>query len=104
MTMTIALNGTDKNPYDPFGLTQNPFPQLAHAELDRAGQQLNKLGGPSIPHDRYDAYIRETLTGHVSEELILLCIARFVPGRYVIFSVKWDEHGTRLPNYFKSEV
>ncbi len=84
--LTVALNGTDVNPFAIHGLTQNPFPQIAKAELMGAMNSLNKLGGPPIPHDTYEAYIRDVLKGW-SEEFVAGCVARFKPGEMVKFEV-----------------
>lgn len=88
LTLRVALNGTDTNPYHRMGLTQNPFPQLARAEWDLHCLNLQKLGGDPIPHDRAEEYIRQTLLGF-STELVDLCVAKFRPGEYVKFEVKF---------------
>lgn len=85
-TLKVQLNGTSENPWLAMGFTQNPFPQIAKAELMPAMNQLNKLGGPPIPHDRAEAYIRETLKGW-SEEFVAGCVARFKPGKVAKFEV-----------------
>jgi hypothetical protein len=90
MKFKVALNGTDTNPWLKFGLTQNPFPQLGKYEYDRACLQMQKLGGPSIPHEWAEQYIREILKGF-SEEFVDLCVRQFKPGEYVEFDVYFPE-------------
>jgi len=84
--LTVYLNGTDTNPFQKWGLRQNPFPQLARAETDIFEHRLNKLGGDPIPRDRPEAYIREVLAGF-STEFIDLCVAKYRPGEMVQFVV-----------------
>jgi hypothetical protein len=87
-TLTVRLNGTDENPFHRFGLSQNPFPQLARYETDRAVQRLQALGGDPIPDV---AYIRPWLTGYFSDEFIDGCVARFKKGEMVEFDVSWED-------------
>ena len=87
MTIKVSLNGTNSNPFHAFGLTQNPFPQIAEHEYAGACLRLQKLGGDPIPNVEY---IRETLKGF-SEEFVELCCKQFVPGKYVTFDVEWKE-------------
>lgn len=82
--LRIDLNGTDENPFNQWGLTQNPFPQIASAE--RAVLAIQKLGGLPIPDE---AYIRKTLKSLVSDELIDLCCLKFKKGEMVRFEVSW---------------
>ncbi len=86
MKLKVELNGTDKNPYEQMGLTQNPFPQTGKAEWDEACLRIQKLGGPPIPADRAEAYIRETLAGF-TQEFVELCVRNYKPGIYVKFYV-----------------
>lgn len=83
----VELNGTSENPWHKMGLTQNPIPQLAKYELDRACLIVQKLGGDPIPNTDY---IRETLKGF-SPEFTELCCAKFVPGETVKFEVYWED-------------
>ena len=85
MKLKVALNGTDTNPYMKMGFTQNPFPQVAKAELMHAMNQLNKLAAEPIPDTRY---IRETLKGW-SEEFVDLCVQKFKKGQYIEFTVEF---------------
>jgi hypothetical protein len=85
--LKVELNGTNENPYNVFGLTQNPFPQIAKMEYMHHCLNLQKLGGEPIPNVEY---IREVLKGW-SEEFIELCCSRFKPGEYVEFIVKLPE-------------
>jgi hypothetical protein len=84
--LDVALNGTRENPFHAFGLTQNPFPQLAKAELRHADSAINKLAAAPIPHDSYGEYISKVLDGW-DQDFIDLCIGNFRPGEYVKFSV-----------------
>jgi hypothetical protein len=86
----VELNGTDSNPWHIFGLTQNPIPQLGKYEYDRACLQMQKLGGPPIPHDRVEEYIRKVLKGF-DEEFVKLCVDQFKPGEIVRFEVFFPE-------------
>lgn len=84
----IELNGTDTNPWHKFGLTQNPFPQLARMETDRYVLRWQGLGGDPIP----DAdYIRSHLKGYATQELIELCVASFRKGTLVKFIITWPD-------------
>jgi hypothetical protein len=87
MKLRVSLNGTDTNPHHKWGLTQNPFPQLAKAEYDRACLHLQALGGDPIPNVEY---IREHLKGW-NPEFVELCCSRFVKGEYVRFTVEWKD-------------
>ena len=87
MILRVNLNGTAVNPFERYGLKQNPFPQIAKAELDGAMRQLNRLGAEPIPPGNYKEHIREVLAGW-SEEFIEGCIARYMPGQMVKFDVR----------------
>lgn len=84
-TLTVVINGTDVNPWLEFGLTQNPFPQIAKAELMPAMAQLNKLGAEPI---KSTAQIREILKNW-SEEFISLCCEKYRSGKTVDFTVSF---------------
>jgi len=84
--LRVELNGTSINPYVKFGLTQNPFPQFAKAELAPAMMQLNLLAAEPIPMNDYERHIRSTLVSW-STEFVDLCVANFVPGERVRFTV-----------------
>ena len=84
--LKVTLNGTTRNPFLEFGMTQNPFPQVAKAELMPAMMQLNKLAAEPIPMNDYARYIRQVLTGW-SDEFVDLCICNFVPGERSTFTV-----------------
>lgn len=86
MILTVRLNGTDKNPYAIYGVSQNPFPQIASYELQAHVMNLQKLGGPPIPTETAEQHIRNILKGW-SEEFITLCIRRYKSGEYVKFDV-----------------
>jgi len=91
LTLKVSLNGTGDNPFQRYGLHCNPFPQLGRGkEFDPFERRVAQLGGAPIPHDAYQAYIREKLEGF-SEEFVELCIARFVPGEYVTFRIVFPE-------------
>lgn len=84
MQIRVDLNGTGENPYARWGLSQNPFPQIASAETDMHLRHLAKLGAEPIP----DAdYIRHHLKGW-SQEFIDLCIRQYRQGEYVSFNVE----------------
>lgn len=87
MLMKVALNGTNENPYHKYGLTQNPFPQLANAEYQSGCLRVQSLGGDPIPNVEY---IREKLEG-MTEEFIDLCCSQFRKGEYVTFMVSFPE-------------
>ncbi len=89
-SLKVQLNGTDHNPWLKFGVTQNPFPQIARTETAALCIRLQALGGNPIPHDRAAEYIREKLAGF-SDELIELCIQNFRPGEYTIFTVEFPD-------------
>lgn len=86
MKLQVALNGTDENPFAVYGVSQNPFPQIAKYELLTHIRNLQKLGGPPIPKDRAEQYIKEVLEGW-SEEFIDLCLKHYKYGEYVKFDV-----------------
>lgn len=89
--LKVSLNGTSENPWHRFGLKQNPFPQLARKETDAAALAVQSLGGDPIPHDRAEAYIREKIGGHCTEEFVSGVVKRFRPGELVEFWVVWKE-------------
>ena len=91
MKVKVALNGTDSNPYEVLGLTQNPIPQTGKYEWDAACLRLQKLGGPPIPKENPEKYIRETLAGFCSEELISLCLSKYLPGLYTTFTITFPD-------------
>ena len=90
MKLEVALNGTDKNPFEKYMLLQNPFPQIAEYEYTGYCLQLQKLGGAPIPKDNAENYIRDTLKGF-SKEFVNLCVERYKPGEYVKFEVQFNE-------------
>lgn len=90
ITLKVELNGTNKNPYHTYGLSQNPFPQVASKETDAACMALQALGGDPIPDVDY---IRAKLNPHFSEEFVELCCNRFVKGAIIRFSVRYGNAG-----------
>lgn len=90
MKLNVKLNGTDKNPYAIFGLTQNPFPQTADARYDLACLHMQYLAGPPIPKDNAEQYIRDVLRAF-SKEFVDLCVSKYKPGEYVEFDVHFPE-------------
>jgi hypothetical protein len=88
MKLRIALNGTDKNPFEIWGLRCNPFPQLAKAEYDSATMRLQELGGEPIPNVEY---IRKHLKGYFTDEFIEYCCRQFEPGKMVKFMIEFNE-------------
>lgn len=87
MTIMVALNGTDHNPWHRLGLKQNPFPQTGKAEWDGACLRMQSLGGDPIPAPA-EPYIRERLKGF-TDEFVDGCVARFERGQYVTFEVEF---------------
>lgn len=87
MEIRVTLNGTDQNHWLRYNMKQNPFPQIARAELDQAMWQLNSLDGDPIQND---GDIRHRLEGW-SEEFIQLCIDQFRPGHRITFYVKFPD-------------
>lgn len=87
LKITVRLNGTDKNPYHIWGLSQNPFPQIATYEQQGAMLALQKLGGDPIPHDTYKSYIWAALVGHWSDEFIERVVDAFRSGEYRVIDV-----------------
>jgi hypothetical protein len=85
VTLTVRLNGTDENSWHKFGLTQNPFPQLAKMEYDRFTLHLAALDGDPIPDTDY---IRNHLKGW-DPEFVKLCCLKFKKGKRVTFIVEW---------------
>ena len=85
MKLRVDLNGTSENPYHRYGLSQNPFPQLAKHEYSGACRRIQYLGGDPIPDTQY---IRKILEGF-SDEFVELCCERFVPGKYISFNVEF---------------
>jgi hypothetical protein len=83
ITLTVRINGTDKNPWHKMGLKCNPFPQIGKAEYDAAELTLAELDGDPVtgPED-----IRKRLRGF-SPEFVELCVANFRPGERVAFDV-----------------
>ncbi len=83
--IAVVLNGTKENPWHEWGLTYNPFPQIATYEQTPQLLHLAKLGGDPIPNSDH---IREHLKGW-SQEFVDLCCERFKPGEMVKFTVRW---------------
>lgn len=86
--IVIRLNGTSENPYARWGMSHNPFPQIAKYEHTASIIALQKLGGEPIPHDRYEQYIRKMLRGLWTDEFIDRVVKAFRPGEYLTLSVK----------------
>lgn len=87
MKLTVALNGTNENPFHVLGVTQNPFPQIASYEHTGHVLHLQALGGNPIPDTEY---IRNHLEGW-SKEFVDLCCRKFVKGEMVKFDVEFPE-------------
>jgi hypothetical protein len=88
-TIIVSLNGTETNPFNKLGLTQNPFGQVNKGETDEAERRLNSLGAEPIPSENSEAYIREKLAGF-SPEFVDLCVNNYRPGKMIKFKVKWS--------------
>lgn len=86
IVLKVTLNGTERNPYERFGLQQNPFPQIAKTELYAQDMAINSLGGQ--PLDSIDD-IRTRLNPRLfSDEFVNLCCEKFVKGEMVTFTVR----------------
>lgn len=94
ITWEFEINGSDHNPYEQFGVKQNPFPQHAEAELNRADLAIQSLGGIPVtgPED-----IRKRLRGVFSEAFIESVVQRYKPGVIVHCKVtcQWEEESGR---------
>ena len=86
--IVVKLNGTDKNPFEAMGLTQNPFPVIAKAEYESACLALQSLEGIPLL-DELD--IRKRLTGKVDEYIIMVCCIKFQPGKMSEFNLILEE-------------
>lgn len=79
MILRVELNGTNENRYlRLYGLTQNPFPQIAKAELMGAMKQLNSLAGEPI---KTKEEIADRLPNW-SKEFVELCQSNFKVGEW----------------------
>lgn len=87
MKLSVALNGTDENPFHRMGLKQNPFPQLGMQEYDSVCLHLQKLGADPIPDIDY---IINHLKGW-SKEFVELCCQNFKKGEMVEFEVSFQD-------------
>lgn len=85
--LTVRLNGTNQNPFEIWGLTQNPFPQIAKAELMTMQRKLASLGG--VPIQNADD-IRERLKGF-DPDFIAGVITRYRPGHMVTFDITFPD-------------
>jgi hypothetical protein len=87
ISLVVRLNGTDKNPFHPFGLNQNPFPQISKQEYVGYVLHIQALGGDPIPDTDY---IRNHLKGWDPGFVEGLC-SRFVKGEMAEFLVEFPE-------------
>jgi hypothetical protein len=85
--ITVSINGTTENPWHRFGLTRNPFPQIAHYEWMAGQDALASLDEPVSSEEE----IRQRLEGKVSAELIELCVRQYRPGEHVTFDITFEE-------------
>lgn len=83
--LVVHLNGTDTNPYAKFGLKHNPFPQYQDLDMDMQ-MKIAALGGEPIK-SVFDLRVR--LDGF-QDAFINACINRFVPGKLIVFGVRWN--------------
>ena len=83
MKLTVTINGTGTNPWHKMGLRQNPFPQIAKAELASYMNTLSQLDADPI---KDVSQLREILKGW-SQEFVELCCAQFKSGERVRFTV-----------------
>jgi hypothetical protein len=87
MIVEVTLNGTGSNPYLIYGLSCNPFPQIAKAGFEGANRLLADLA--AVPIENVES-LRERLKG-CSEEFIGICCSQFKPGERVRFKVRWHD-------------
>lgn len=85
--VTIAINGTDQNPWHKIGMVRNPFPQLGRTEYGAFEAAVNSLDGDPITHPQE---IRRRLHGF-NEDFIRGCVARYKPGHRVKFTVAFPD-------------
>jgi len=83
----VRLNGTDVNPFDRYGVSQNPFPQNAKYEYGALCQLLNNLAAEPI---RDVEHLRERLKG-ADSEFVEGCCQRFRKGEVVEFVIEFPE-------------
>jgi|tagenome__1003787_1003787.scaffolds.fasta_scaffold15633473_2 hypothetical protein len=84
MIFKVTINASDNNHWSKYGLSMNPFPQLAKAEYGKAMMQLNSLDGdPMKSVDEID----ERLEGF-HPAFVELCRRHYVPGQRVRFDVE----------------
>lgn len=89
MYVTIALNGTDTNPYERIGFKSNPFPAIPKAEYDSNGTN-NLIRDLEANPIKDKADLRSRLY-RCSEEFIEGCLERFKPGYMVRFTIEFPE-------------
>jgi hypothetical protein len=65
----------------------NPFPDPAHVGLPvELGRRLRMLAAQPIPDAEF---VRTTLRGHMTEEVVEGLAERFVPGAYKEVTLTW---------------
>ena len=85
---TVTLNGTDKNPFEIYGVKQNPFPQVARYEYTALNQLLANLAAEPI---RDTDHLRERMKG-ADPKFIDGCCERFRKGEVVKFDIQFPEN------------
>lgn len=85
--VTVRLNGTDENPYHRWGLTQNPFPQIARTEYAALDRLLNNLAAEPI---RDEAHLRERMRG-ADQAFVDECCRRFRKGAIAEFVLEFPD-------------
>lgn len=84
---SFSINGTDANPFERYGLSQNPFSSIGKYEYDRVAIALNSLGGEPIKA-KDDFFQR--LRPHVIDEMIENISSLWVPGKMVKVKLYFD--------------
>jgi hypothetical protein len=89
-TFDVTLNGSNRNPYERYGLERNPFPALPDASIHPSvnGCLADLAARPIV--DAADLRQRLTAAG-ASTEFVEGCVARFQPGRTVRFTVSFPD-------------
>ncbi len=87
MKFKVKLNGTNVNSWHPYGLKQNPFPQMPKAEYMPLNNLLNNLAAEPIGSI---AALKEKLEG-ASQEFIDLCCSKFKVGERVEFCIEFPD-------------
>lgn len=88
-SLVVTINGTNKNPWNRWGLKCNPFPQTGKAEFWKWDQVLQALDSDPI---KDLGELKERLrpfVGPEAQEFVDLCCQQFRPGERVSFEVRF---------------